>query len=115
VTLQDVLVGEVWFCSGQSNMAFTIGGLTNYKEVLRSPANPDLRYFSGRWAKMSPGPGVDCSAVAYFFGRDLQQKLGVPVAVIVSAVGGTQADTGWIARRRWPIRNWARMQRKRSI
>jgi sialate O-acetylesterase len=107
---QDVLVGEVWICSGQSNMAMGLGGASNGPEAIAAASDPQLRLFGagahatdepqeaigGSWAVSSPQRAGGFSAVGYFFGQELRQKLGVPVGLIQSAVGGTVAEA-WTA------------------
>jgi hypothetical protein len=103
LTANDVLVGEVWLCSGQSNMAFQVAR-TDRTEQEQAAANfPQIRMFTvarnpkpevqaecqGKWEVCSPATVKNFSAVAYFFGRELHQKLGVPVGLINSSYGGT--------------------------
>jgi len=106
VEIKDVLVGEVWMCSGQSNMAFTLAKASNGAEAVASSANPMLHLFhvptsmadkpaasvDASWQVSGPESAAAFSAVAYFFGRDLVRDLKVPVGLILSAVGGTPAE-----------------------
>ena len=107
VVLDDVLVGEVWICSGQSNMEWQLGGgIENWRAEADAANFPLLRQFTvakkiatrpqsevgGSWAVCSPQTAPSFSAVAFFFGRDLQQALKVPVGLVVSAWGGTVAE-----------------------
>lgn len=100
---QDVLVGEVWLCSGQSNMQWPINKSTDgdiaklgandkylrlYKVGFGTSTEPQFSSRS-RWMKDTPTHAGTFSAVAYFFGRDLRKVLDVPVGLIQSAVGGT--------------------------
>jgi len=103
LTVKDVLVGEVWLASGQSNMAFPVSRGQNADQEKALANFPQLRMFTvrsapkrtpqadceGAWAVCSPDTVSSYSAVAYFFGRELHQKLGVPVGLINSSVGGT--------------------------
>ncbi|HEY5311990.1 MAG TPA: sialate O-acetylesterase [Pirellulales bacterium] len=103
VIVSDVLVGEVWLASGQSNMAFLVNRGLNAEEEKSAAHYPGLRMFtvtrspqrtpqadcSGRWEVCGPETVGNFSAVAYFFGRDLHQRLGIPVGVINSSYGGT--------------------------
>lgn len=111
LVLNNVAVGEVWLCSGQSNMGFVMSRLNNADAEVQAASNPDIRLFNvphnsqlepqkdvkGQWDVCSPTVAKDISAVAYFFGRELQQKLGVPVGLIHSSWGGTVAEA-WTSR-----------------
>ena len=108
---RNVLVGEVWICSGQSNMAMNVGGASNGPEIIAAAGDPQLRMFGaaaratdepqdsigGNWVVDSPQTAPGFSAVGYFFGLELRKRLGVPVGLIRSAVGGTVAEA-WTAR-----------------
>jgi len=107
ITVRDVLVGEVWLCSGQSNMHFRMNRVEKSREEIAAADHPLIRYFKveqqfaqqpatnvgGVWNPVSPVTAVECSAVAYYFARALQQKLGVPIGLVVSSVGGTRIET----------------------
>ena len=118
LVIHDVLLGEVWLCSGQSNMNFPVAqstgwrtGLRNAAEVMAQATYPAIRMFTaaqqvadapqrdvrGSWAVCSPATVGDFSAVAYFFGLEIHQKLGVPVGLIHSSWGGTPAES-WTRR-----------------
>jgi hypothetical protein len=104
--VQDILVGEVWLASGQSNMAWKVSNSNNFAEEKKAAEHPQLRMFTvmthpartpqtdcrGVWQVCSPETVGNFSATAYFFGRDLQQKLNVPVGLINSSVGGTPIE-----------------------
>ncbi|MEO8498032.1 MAG: sialate O-acetylesterase, partial [Planctomycetota bacterium] len=89
----DVLVGEVWICSGQSNMAFGLAGSVNGKEAIEAAGDAQLRLFNagaravdepqatigGTWQVDSPQSAGSFSAVGYFFGKHLREHVGVPV------------------------------------
>ncbi len=108
VEYKDVLVGEVWVCSGQSNMEWSVNGCdkTDKEYAFSAPHNPRLRLFhvkklptarpidetAGKWVEADPKTVGDWTAVGYFFGRDLEQDLKVPVGLIQSAWGGTRAE-----------------------
>lgn len=104
--IEDVLVGEVWICSGQSNMAFSLSRAHNAAEALAAANDPQLRFFSvpmkssllpandtkGKWVVCVPGTAKGFSAVGYFFGSDLRKVLQRPVGLIGTYVGGTPAE-----------------------
>ncbi len=114
ITLEDILVGDLWFASGQSNMEMPLkgfGGDTVVKDAEREIAaanHPEIRLLSvGRngaeypledvtevtpWARCTPEMAKDFSAVAYFFGRSIQQHEKVPIGLIDSTWGGTPAE-----------------------
>ena len=109
--LANVQVGEVWICSGQSNMAWTVNN-ANDPALEKAAANfPDIRLvsvpqvgtqeaqddFNGFWEPCTPESVGDFSAVGYFFGRQLHQTLGVPIGLIDNAWGGSAAEA-WIRR-----------------
>lgn len=110
ITVKDVLVGEVWLASGQSNMAFRLSGAARAKEEIASARYDGIRVFTvqeqfaqsaqtnvqGKWQICTPETAGAFSAVAYFFGRALHTNLNVPVGLMVSAVGGTEIET-WTA------------------
>jgi len=103
--MEDVLVGEVWMSSGQSNMQFTLNATTGGAAEMARAENPNLRWFlpaktkpgylppqealEGRWVVSSPETAGDCSGVAYYFGKKLQADLDAPVGLVLTAVGGT--------------------------
>jgi sialate O-acetylesterase len=112
LTCEDVLVGDVWLCSGQSNMEMGIGRVQNAKEEIATADHPKIRLLKvqrkwsatplddieGVWKVCSPSSVAadgwnGFSAAAYFFGRELQQKLDVPVGLIDSTWGGTRIDS----------------------
>lgn len=114
VQLNNVMLGEVWICSGQSNMEMSVNSiLINGEEEAAKATNPNIRIFHvqkigaeypqqnciANWAVCSPESMRASSAVGYFFARELQQKLNVPVGIIVSAWGGTPAEV-WIEKSR---------------
>ncbi len=110
ITLSDVLVGDVWVASGQSNMEFAMSWLGNASAdaEIAAAQYPKIRLFmvkhhpadypqedveSTGWAACTPESVRDSSAVAYFFARNLQQRLGVPIGVIETFWGGTAAES----------------------
>jgi len=109
ITVQDVLVGEVWLGSGQSNMAMQVSRARDYaaeraaanlplvrmfREESRAAATPQDRC-QGTWAVCSPDTVGGFSATLFFFGRELHRELGVPVGLVNSSVGGTPIEA-WI-------------------
>jgi len=90
LTVKDVLVGEVWLASGQSNMRFPLSNATGGKEAIAASANPRLRYHrgAGKWMECGPQTAGGFSAVAYYFAVDLQQQRQVPVGIIENSVSG---------------------------
>jgi sialate O-acetylesterase len=106
ITVTNVMVGEVWICSGQSNMAFRKGklkdGVSESLPKLRMftvALNPSLKpktEATGNWVECSPEAAGSFSAVGYFFGRDIHKATGIPVGMIHSAVGGSPAQS-WIS------------------
>lgn len=106
ITLTNVLVGEVWLASGQSNMAMSVRGVRNAEQEIQQANYPRIRLFQvklavslkpkddvqGAWVECSPETVPGFSAVAYFFGRELHKQLGVPIGLINSSWGGTPAE-----------------------
>ncbi|HEX6765668.1 MAG TPA: hypothetical protein VF103_09330, partial [Polyangiaceae bacterium] len=107
----DVLFGEVWLASGQSNMEFDLARASDAATVIPASRRAELRMFTvkkrtagapvtdveGSWELSSPDSAPHFSAVAYFFGEKLQTTLGVPVGLIHSSWGGTPAEA-WTSR-----------------
>jgi sialate O-acetylesterase len=105
--IEDVLVGEVWFASGQSNMFYTMNRSPEYAGLIAESNHPALRMFNaplvtaeanqedieGSWKAATPETVPDYSAVAFFFARKLHLELGIPVGVIKSAWGGKPVET----------------------
>ena len=107
VTVNDVLFGEVWICSGQSNMEWSVKNSNNPKEEIAAANHPKIRLFNvpghvagpdpqddprGQWQLCSPQTIPDFTAVGYFFGRELQQKLDVPIGLVGTNWGGTRIE-----------------------
>lgn len=111
ITIKNVLVGEVWVCSGQSNMAFCLGESQNARQEVRESDYPQIRMFTvenipapvpardvkGKWDVSTPQTSGRFSAVGYFFARALHKDLKVPVGMINSSWGGTAAEP-WTSR-----------------
>lgn len=120
LVFKNVLIGEVWLCSGQSNMAFMVKQAAGAKEALAQAANDRIRlydmkprvytnaeswdttdllllnrlehYLPASWASASPESVAEFSAVAYYFGKMLSDSLHVPVGLICNAIGGAPAE-----------------------
>jgi sialate O-acetylesterase len=93
LVISDVLVGEVWICSGQSNMQFKLSKCLNGEEEVASANHPLLRLNTATgWSASSQESVPDFSGVAYFFGRKLHAETGVPVGLIARALGGTPVE-----------------------
>ncbi|MDE0827532.1 MAG: hypothetical protein OSA48_12105, partial [Akkermansiaceae bacterium] len=107
LTIKDVLLGEVWICSGQSNMEWSLSGSLNAKDEIAAADHPQIRLFDvpghvagpvpnddprGSWQICSPATIPRFSAVGYFFGRALQQELKVPVGLVGTNWGGTRIE-----------------------
>ena len=107
-TIENILIGEVWVCSGQSNMEFNLSSANNAVAEIAASNYPEIRLFTvkkrisqtpqenleeGDWWECSPVSTPKFSAVAYFFGRALYQKLKVPIGLINTSWGGTVAET----------------------
>ena len=116
VELADVMLGEVWLCSGQSNMAMSVGGSANRDAEIAEAKYPGIRMMTvarvpaetpqdncqGEWKVCSPDSVAAFSATAYFFGRKLHRDLDVPVGLINSSWGGT------------PVQSWTRLDDQRA-
>jgi len=117
LTVQNVAVGDVWVCSGQSNMEMplkapgktgwnSIGGVLNFEQEIATANFPKIRMFTvpkkssetpleevvGKWEVCSPENVPHWSATGYFFGRQLHQDLGLPIGLIHTSWGGTSAQ-----------------------
>jgi sialate O-acetylesterase len=115
IKLKDVLVGEVWLASGQSNMQMTLNPcdncIDNQDEEIKNANYRNLRFFSvledltgeslknQKWVKTTPKNASKFSAAAYFFARELHQKLDVPIGIISSSWGGTNVKS-WISNKK---------------
>ena len=115
LTIGNVLAGEVWICSGQSNMEMPMRGfnsqpILNGNALITNSTNSKLRLFKlaratsltpqadckGQWEMATPSTVREFSAIAYQYGRYLQEQLGVPVGLVLSAVGGTRIES-WMS------------------
>ncbi|HRJ71058.1 MAG TPA: sialate O-acetylesterase [Terrimicrobiaceae bacterium] len=110
VTVKDVLVGEVWICSGQSNMAWTVERAKDFPAEAAAANFPLIRHFKvaqigadspadtaeGDWVACTPATVKDFSAAGYFFGRELHKVLGVPIGLVNTSYGGTPVES-WMS------------------
>ena len=107
ITLRDILVGEVWVASGQSNMVWPLERSNDAEKEIADAKFPEIHYFKvkltvaderrddveGEWLAVSPETAGAFSGVGYFFTRHLHEKLGVPFGIVQSAWGGTPAES----------------------
>ncbi|WP_375447582.1 sialate O-acetylesterase [uncultured Fibrella sp.] len=108
----DVLIGEVWLCSGQSNMEFTVKQSDNFAKEKKNANFPQIRHFrvehelaltpqselkAGNWQLASAETVGNFTAVGFFFARELYQKLNIPIGLVHSSWGGSQVE-GWISK-----------------
>lgn len=114
VTLKNILIGEVWVCSGQSNMEMPLRGnsspILNASEIILHAGNPNLRLYrvgrassltpvsdpKGQWNESTSETAREYSALAFQFGQILQKRLNVPVGLILSSIGGTMIEA-WMS------------------
>lgn len=113
LTVNNIMIGDVWVCSGQSNMELTMKRVSPmYETEIANSANDHIRQFSvpqkynfndlqedlqsGSWKAANPENVLDFSAVAYFFGKELQERHGVPIGLINASLGGSPAEA-WIS------------------
>ena len=122
ISLQNILVGEVWICSGQSNMEMPIEGwgkINNYETEVANADYPMIRHFKvpntvsttlkddvtgGDWKVCSPATAGEFSATAYFFARELYKQLKVPIGLVNSSWGGTQSEA-WTSQQAFATSN----------
>jgi sialate O-acetylesterase len=112
VTVKNILVGEVWVGSGQSNMEMGVGSSKNAAQEIAAAKYPNIRLFTvakkkaaepqtdcaGQWIQCSPSTVSGFSAAAYYFGRQLHQELNIPVGLIHTSWGGSGAGY-WVSRK----------------
>ncbi len=113
VVLSDILIGQVWLCSGQSNMAWTLSQSADPKKEIENSTNKQIRLFQvpkeaidkpqqdilkeAKWVECRPDNSKSFSAVAYYFGKKLQAELKCPIGLVQSAWGGTPVES-WASR-----------------
>lgn len=108
ITIHNILIGEVWLCSGQSNMEFNADwGYNNHQEEVKNANHPEIRFFHiqkisasypqqevrGKWEVCTPESMHSFSGVGYFFGRTIQENLHQPIGLIESCWGATPVET----------------------
>lgn len=130
LVLTDVLIGEVWICSGQSNMQMPMRGYINQpilgsNEAVATSANKNIRLFTverdkslsvksdftGEWQECVPENVIDFSAAAYFFGKMINDALDVPIGLVCSSWGGTRIEP-WISESGLTGYNWVNLPDK---
>ncbi len=111
IEIKNVLIGEVWVCSGQSNMQWSVQASENAQEEIANAKYPQIRLFSvprkaagkprkaveGEWSECSPETVAGFSAVGYYFGRSLHKLMNTPIGLIHTSWGGTPAES-WTTR-----------------
>ncbi|MCF0069082.1 sialate O-acetylesterase [Dyadobacter sp. CY261] len=111
-TANDVLIGEVWLCSGQSNMEWPVSAAKNYEEERKNADYPQIRHFrvdhvvelqpqqdlkAGEWKVANAETVGGFTAIGFFFAREIYKKLNVPIGILHSSWGGSQIE-GWISK-----------------
>jgi len=113
ITINDIMIGDVWLCSGQSNMEYPMERLVHiYKNEVEASTNDNIKLFivpqkydfhspqmdlqSGKWQSANPTSLLKFSVIAYFFGNELYQKYHVPIGLINNALGGSPIEA-WIS------------------
>lgn len=112
ITLSDVLIGEVWVCSGQSNMEWPLASANNAENEIKNASYPQIRQFlveksvslkpeddvkGGSWKICTPENAGEFTAVGYFFARELYAQLNIPIGLVNTSWGGTHSET-WTSR-----------------
>ena len=107
ITLNDLLIGEVWICSGQSNMEMVVSGVKNAAADIATANFPLIRHYgvkkktaqepltscAGSWAVCSPETVAGFTAAGYFFAKKLHAELNVPIGLLHTSWGGTAAES----------------------
>jgi sialate O-acetylesterase len=113
LTLKDIMIGDVWVCSGQSNMELPMRRVKDrYQDIIAHSDNPDIRQFivphkynfqqpqedlkSGRWISSNPESVLEFTAVGFFFAKELFEKYRVPIGLINASLGGSPAQA-WLS------------------
>jgi sialate O-acetylesterase len=109
ITINNVMIGEVWLCAGQSNMGWRLGTTFDGAKDSASANYPNFRIFRSerahshepledviaQWTECTPETAETCSAVSFYFARKLHQELGIPVGVVLQPYAGTPIE-GWM-------------------
>ena len=120
VELHNVLVGDVWLCTGQSNMLVSLREAKNGPDEVKAANYPQIRFFSvfghaaynhtgvigGSWKPVTPDSAARVSAVAYYFAREVQKDVNIPIGLIVDAIGGTPAEAWTSAAALRPLKDF---------
>jgi|CZKL01.1.fsa_nt_gi hypothetical protein len=120
VELHNVLVGDVWLCGGQSNMGLPLRFTKNADDEIKAANYPDIRFFTvgghpayhrvdvieGNWRVVSPDTASLISAVGYYFARNVQREMHVPIGLVIDSVGGTPAESWTGAEALRPLRDF---------
>lgn len=120
VELHNVMVGDVWLCTGQSNMLVSLREAKNGDDEVKVANYPDIRFFSvnghaaynhtgwigGTWKPVAPDTAARVSAVGYYFAREVQKDVHVPIGLIVDAIGGTPAEAWTSAAALRPLKDF---------
>ncbi len=139
ITLDNILIGDVWVCSGQSNMGVAMKDVNNAEQEIAAADYPNIRLFTfprnlqpqpvdntignPEWKECSPENIVRFSAVAYFFGRDVYKEINIPIGLLHTSWGGTNAEAwtsmDWIVKlpkyKDWPNELAERMKKTDSL
>ncbi|WP_339711494.1 sialate O-acetylesterase [uncultured Kriegella sp.] len=127
IVLQNILIGDIWICSGQSNMEFSVKHVEDADKEISNAHYPKIRSFrvkrnmgydpleevDGAWTECNPETVGQFSAVGYFFARKVYEETGIPIALINNSWGGTQIET-WTDRevyKKLPADYWERYQK----
>jgi sialate O-acetylesterase len=112
LTIEDILMGDVWLCSGQSNMEWAVASSDNFLKERKNANFPQIRHFrvehevtlqpeknlkTGDWKICQPETVGGFTAIGFFFAREIYQKLNVPIGILHSSWGGSQVE-GWISK-----------------
>jgi len=120
VVANNVMVGDVWLCGGQSNMGLPLRFTRNGAEEAKSANYPEIRFFSvaphvayrhsdavnGKWSEITPQTADWVSAVAYYFARKVQEEVHIPIGLVLDSLGGTPAEAWTSAEALHPLKDF---------